>query len=85
MPNPIGRTRRAKMRGRVRIADCNGIDSNKTGELVSWSHPDADKIAREYPFVGGRTPQGMGWVAVRLDDGTVTTVPKNRVFQVETL
>jgi len=68
---------------RIRIANLSGIDSGKTGVILDWSDPAAREQAQSYPFVGGRTPQGMGWVAIRLDDGTVTSMPKDRIGAAE--
>jgi hypothetical protein len=68
---------------RVRISECSGTESGKVGVLVPWNYsPETCAISNEYPFCGGRTPQGMGWVAIKLDDGTFTTMPKKRVFDV---
>jgi hypothetical protein len=72
----------ANTQRKVRISYCSGIDAGKTGTIIPWSHPDTDKLAREYPFVDGRTPQSMKWVAVRLDSGEVITVPENRVQEI---
>lgn len=65
---------------RVQIAGGSGLASDKQGKVLHWMDPKAKPLAREYPFVGGRTPSGMGWVAVELDDGSVTTVPANRLI-----
>ena len=63
----------------VRITFGSGLDSGKLGRIISWNSPKARAMSREYPFVGGRTPASMGWVAVELTDGTVNTFPKNRI------
>ena len=55
----------------------SGLDSERECTIIPWS--EAQTLARQYPFVGGRTPQGMGWVAVQFDDGTINTFPKRRV------
>jgi hypothetical protein len=68
---------------RIRISEGSGIDSNKEGVVIPWDDPRAQKEKNDYPFVSSRTPQGMGWVAILLDDGTVTSMPKNRVMQVK--
>jgi hypothetical protein len=76
------RTKVTRMSNLIRIADGSGLDSNKSGRLLPWTHPKATPLANDYPFVGGRTPGSMKWVAVELTDGTVTTVPKNRVTHI---
>ena len=65
---------------RVKVADGSGIDSGVKGHVISWDHPDAKEVKNGYPFVGGRTPEGMGWAAVKTDAGHVTTVPKDRLL-----
>lgn len=75
--------KRMKASPRVRISELSGIDSGKEGVVIPWDDPRAQKEKNDYPFVGGRTPQGMGWVAILLDDGTVTSMPKNRVQQLK--
>lgn len=63
----------------VTIGEGSGIHSGKSGTVLSWNHPEAQDAKNDYPFVGGRTPQGMGWVPVKLDSGEVTAMPKNRL------
>ena len=65
---------------KVTISDGSGLDSNKQGVIIPWTDPRTEALRSEYPFVGGRTPQSMSWVAILLNDGTVTTVPKNRTI-----
>jgi transposase len=65
---------------RVRISEGTGIDSNKEGVVIPWGSARAKEVEHDYPFVGGRTAQGMGWVCILLDDDQVTTVPKNRAI-----
>ncbi len=68
---------------RVRVADLSGIDSGKTGVILDWNDPATREVRVSYPFVGGRSPQSMGWVAIKLDDGTVTTMPDDRIGAIE--
>jgi hypothetical protein len=75
--------KRMKAAPRIRISEGSGIDSGKEGVVIAWDDPRAQQEKNDYPFVGGRTPQGMGWVAILLDDGSVTSMPKNRVMQVK--
>jgi hypothetical protein len=75
-----GRTRKLKSLKpdtRVKIATGSGIDSGKTGTIVSWD--TVPQLATDYPFVAGRTPQSMGWLAVKLDSGGIQAFPKSRV------
>jgi len=64
-----------------RIAEGSGINSGRGCHVIPWNHPKAQSLKSQYPFIGGRTPQGMGWVAVLFLDGTVDTFPKNRVIE----
>jgi DNA-directed RNA polymerase subunit RPC12/RpoP len=68
--------------GRVQINEGSGVNSGKQGEIISWNSPDAQKERYNYPFVGGRTPESMGWVAIKLDSGRVTSVPKNNIKKI---
>jgi len=65
---------------RVKISEGSGIDSGKEGVVIPWGSARAKEVEFDYPFVGGRTAQGMGWVCILLDDEQVTTVPKNRAI-----
>jgi hypothetical protein len=65
---------------RVRISEGSGIDSNKEGVIIPWGSARAKEVEFDYPFVGGRSAQGMNWVCVLLDDDQVTTVPKSRAI-----
>ncbi len=58
------------------------MHSGKVGKLILWNHPMAKSLRNQYPFVGGRTPESMKWVAVVLDSGEVIAMPKNRVFPI---
>lgn len=80
-----GRTKHAKSLKpgvRVKISIGSGLDSGKTGIIVPWS--EYPQLATDYPFVGGRTPQSMGWVAVRLDDNwkQIQAFPKTRLVDI---
>jgi hypothetical protein len=61
------------------ITEGSGIGSGHACRVIPWTDTRAQKISREYPFVGGRTPHGMNWVAVEMEDGTIDTFPKGRV------
>jgi hypothetical protein len=64
------------------IAEGSGLGSGKMCRIIPWTDTRAKAISREYPFIGGRTLQGMRWVAVEFEDGTVDTFPKNRIIEV---
>lgn len=68
---------------RVQITEGSGLGSGKEGLIISWDDPRAKETREDYPFVGGRTPQQMKWLAVLLDDGTVTAMPQNRLSQIK--
>lgn len=83
----LGRTRKAKQRklkpgDRVKISQGSGLDSGKTGTLLAWDAKEAQAIAQDYPFVRGRTPQSMKWLAVKLDAGGITAMPAERVLPI---
>ena len=63
-----------------RISEGSGIGSGQECCLLTWDHPVARLLATGYPFVGGRTPQSMKWVAVEFANGRVDCYPKNRVI-----
>lgn len=65
---------------RVQISEGSGLDSGKEGVVIPWDDPRASDVMQDYPFVGGRNPQTMGWIAIALDDGEITTVPRNRAM-----
>lgn len=75
--------KRMKATPRVSISEGSGVDSGKEGVIIPWDDPRTKAEREDYPFVGGRTPQSMGWLAILLDDGSVTSMPKNRVSQVK--
>jgi len=67
---------------RVRVMDCSGIGSGKHGIVLSWNNPLSRTVKVTYPFCGGHTPQGMGWVAVKLDEEIgVTSYPVDRLIR----
>ena len=66
---------------RVTIPACSGIGSGQKGRVIPWTDKRAQPMLNDYPFVGGRTPQSMGWIAVLLDSGEVSCYPKNRLFK----
>lgn len=67
------------MRKLMTVTDGSGIGSGKSCVIIDWKHQLTKQLRQEYPFVGGRTPQSMGWVAVQFEDGSLGTYPKNRV------
>ena len=64
------------------IAEGSGIGSGSACNLLPWKHYKVRHLSHDYPFIGGRTPQSMRWVAVEFADGTVGTYPRNRVVRV---
>jgi len=58
----------------------SGIGSGKYGIILSWDNPLVNTIKITYPFCGGRTPQSMGWLAVKLDgEIVITSFPVDRL------
>jgi hypothetical protein len=68
---------------RVQISEGSGLDSGKEGTILPWDDARTKEVREDYPFVGGRTPESMGWLAVLLDDGMVTAMPKTRLMQIK--
>ena len=67
---------------RVRISGGSGLDSDKTGVVIPWSHPKAREQRNQYPFTGGRSPESMDWLCVLLDSGEATSMPSSRLIPI---
>lgn len=57
----------------------SGIGSGRNCRVIPWTERRTRVFLNDYPFVGGRTPQSMGWVCVEFGDGTLGTFPASRV------
>lgn len=75
--------RDVKVEDRVMVVYGSGIGSGKHGIVLSWDNPLCRTVKVTYPFCGGRTPQSMGWLAVKLDEEIViTSYPIDRLIKV---
>jgi hypothetical protein len=61
------------------ISPCSGLGSGRECRIVPWPDERTKLLRNDYPFVAGRTPQSMNWLAVEFSDGTLGTFPANRV------
>ena len=68
---------------RVRVTEGSGLDSGEEGYVIPWTDPRTKELREEYPFVAGRNPNEMGWIAIVTDEGRLLTVPKTRAQQVK--
>ena len=84
--NPILSVRRPKLGMRVRVVVGSGVDSGKAGVIVGWSQVKTDgrgkptNIQGEYWTASMSRERGM--VPVRLDNGELILMFKNRLTQV---